>query len=166
MTVIAARKYHDKIVMAADSFIGNDEVNYNHQCSTPKMFDTGECVIGLTGSADDASLLRIFSKTHKLGDRVDQSRVMDWLMEYAEWKKSKVGEWGFKSWILLAHKSGLYVCYGISCHEVDEFASIGAGQDFANTALYLGKSPSEAAKIACRISNKCAEPVTEMEVCL
>jgi hypothetical protein len=49
-------------------------------------------------------------------------------------------------------------------HEVFDFISIGAGEDFANAALYLGHTPKEAVKVACELSCYVCEPIKEFQM--
>ena len=49
-------------------------------------------------------------------------------------------------------------------NEVNEYAAIGAGEDFALAALYLGHSAKEAVKVACELSAFVAEPIVEFEM--
>ena len=49
-------------------------------------------------------------------------------------------------------------------NEINEYAAIGAGEDFALAALYLGHSAKEAVKTACELSAFVAEPIVEFEM--
>ena len=43
--------------------------------------------------------------------------------------------------------------------EIDDFAAIGAGRDYAYAALYLGATPKEAVEVACELSCYVSEPI-------
>jgi hypothetical protein len=45
--------------------------------------------------------------------------------------------------------------------EIKDYTAAGAGEDFANAALYLGHSPREAVKVACDLSCYVCEPIIE-----
>jgi ATP-dependent protease HslVU (ClpYQ) peptidase subunit len=53
---------------------------------------------------------------------------------------------------------------GFFIKEVTEYTSIGAGMDFALSALYLGKSVKDSIKAACHLSVYCEEPINIIEV--
>ena len=46
-------------------------------------------------------------------------------------------------------------------HEISDYIAIGAGEQFANAALYLGHTPKEAVKVACDLSCYVSEPIIE-----
>ena len=48
--------------------------------------------------------------------------------------------------------------------EIKDYFAMGAGEDFATAALYLGHSPEEAVKTACEISCFVAEPIVVEEM--
>lgn len=45
---------------------------------------------------------------------------------------------------------------------LEKFAAIGSGQDAALAAMYAGKSPKEAAAIACKVRADCGTPIKVM----
>jgi len=49
-------------------------------------------------------------------------------------------------------------------NEIKDFAAIGAGEDFANAALYLGHSPEEAVKVACELCCFVSEPIVKYKM--
>lgn len=42
---------------------------------------------------------------------------------------------------------------------IDDYYAIGAGQDYANGALYMGATPKEAVKAACELCAMVCEPI-------
>lgn len=42
---------------------------------------------------------------------------------------------------------------------IDDFYTIGAGEDYASGALYMGASPKEAVKAACELCAMVCEPI-------
>jgi hypothetical protein len=49
-------------------------------------------------------------------------------------------------------------------NEIKDFAAVGAGEDFANAALYLGHSPEEAVKVACELCCFVSEPIIKYKM--
>lgn len=48
--------------------------------------------------------------------------------------------------------------------ELFDYGAIGAGEDFATAALYLGHHPKEAVKVACDLSCYVCEPIIEYKM--
>jgi ATP-dependent protease HslVU (ClpYQ) peptidase subunit len=53
---------------------------------------------------------------------------------------------------------------GFFVKEIVDYTAIGAGMDFALSALYLGNSVEESIKAACHLSVYCEEPINLMKV--
>lgn len=51
----------------------------------------------------------------------------------------------------------MFVC------QIKDYVAIGAGDDFATAALYLGHTPREAVEVACNLSCYVAGPIVEYE---
>lgn len=165
MTVIAARKTADAIILAADTMI-----SVGHAKSTDaamvhsKLFEQNGLVIGSTGDCYESTLMELFTRNHK---PVDSSRlaIIDFLVEFREWIQKKDVKHNPRNGFLIVFDGKLFRIYGgLEVYEVKEFDAIGAGEDFAKAALHLGHSPSEAVEVACKLSLFCSEPITEITV--
>lgn len=153
MTVIAVRKYHDRIEMAADGLItiGN-LIEKDNAGKINRISD--HTILGASGASDIVKLfhmriarsdfqkldydefLEIFLKDEGISVKDDDS-YMDTL--YASNIKGPV----------IYKSNGFHVC------EIKEFTAIGAGSPVAIGALEYGASPLQAVAIACKITLGC-----------
>lgn len=159
MSVIAAKVYKDKIVMAADSIIvygwskkTNDDF--------VKIQNINEMIIGGCGTAQENSLMWQYMKTHKPASPTEKD-VLEYIVEFARWKKDLTGDYTVCNEYLLAYDGHLFKIEGLCVSEIHSYDAIGAGMDFSNAALYLGHSPREAVKVACELCCMVAEPIIE-----
>jgi len=162
MSVVAAKKNEygeweiaaDSIALCADTII-----NQKGNRSYAKIKRVGSMIIGGTGNYSDIGLLFIFAKTHVPKDDTEDS-VLDWFVEFLDWRSKKVEGYSMdETNFMMLIGGNCFMLEGTLCLKVAKYMAIGAGMDFALTALYLGKSPEEACKAACALSNLCEEPV-------
>ena len=158
MSVIAAKVYNDKVVMAADSIIvkGWSKRNANFA----KIADINSMILGGTGTAHELSLMWHYMKTHKPASPTEKD-VLTFIIEFAQWKNSMVGDSNVGNSYLLIYQGHLFEIDHMFVHEVFDYVSIGAGDDFASAALYLGHDPKDAVKVACELSCYVCEPIIE-----
>lgn len=158
MSVVAAKVYKDKIVMAADSIMvkGWSKRNANFA----KIAEINGMILGGCGTAQETSLMWHYMQTHKPASSSEKD-VLTFVVEFAQWKSSIVGNSNVENVYLLAFKGHLFEIEYMFVHEIFDYVAIGAGEDFANAALYLNHSPSEAVKVACELSCYVCEPIVE-----
>ncbi|NJM98480.1 MAG: hypothetical protein HC800_16115 [Phormidesmis sp. RL_2_1] len=167
MTVIAARKNSDAIIFAADSLISDGYVrSTDADMVHSKLFQHNSMIIGTTGYCYEGTLMELFSRNHKPVDAARLS-IIDFLIEFREWVSKKDSGYKPSNGFLIAFESKIFCVYGgLEVYEVPQFEAIGAGKDFAKTALYLGHTPREAVEVACKLSLHCSEPISEISVAL
>lgn len=162
MSVICAKKYRDKIVIAADSILVKGW-SKNTSGEFSKLTRINGIIIGSVGSAQECSLMWHYMETHNPKDATVKA-ILDFISEFARWK----GDYGDGNRIMnsyiLAFEGKMFEIDGLFVHEINNYVSIGAGEDFGNAALYLGHSPREAVKVACDLSCYVAEPIIEEEM--
>lgn len=162
MSVVCARVYDDKIVMAADSQVTwGSHVKNNIGFS--KIKEINGMIIGATGNCDEASLMWQYAKTHK-PDKSTEKDILEFIAEFAKWKKDYDGSNVINNMYLLIYDGCLFYIEGMLINEITDFAAIGSGFYFALTALFLDKSPSEAVKVTCKLDCFVGEPVVEYEM--
>lgn len=159
MSVIAVRKYHDKIEISGDEQVtcgdmkynmGSDKLLYN----ASKIYEVNGMVIGGVGLASQASLLKIFAKTHKPGDETDKA-VMDFMVEFDDWARKRDSGFSLYNDYLIILETKVFLCSGISVNEVGEFNAIGSGAYLAIGALYMGANTEKAVEVAKEYSLYC-----------
>ena len=79
-------------------------------------------------------------------------------------KKDLTGNADTENQYIMAYAGHLFQIEPLFTFEIKDYAAIGAGEDFATAALYLGHSPEDAAKVACELSCYVAEPVVRFEM--
>ncbi len=161
MTVVAARKYPDRIEFAADSIVtrGSTQIT-DRSIAAPKLFQQNGLTIGLTGALAEGSLMQIFTRNHKPAS-ASLEGVIDFLFEFEGWVRNRDTAFTIDNAYLIGFEGKLFRTYPrFDVFEVSEFDAIGAGQDFAITAMHLEKTPTEAVSIACVLSVWCSLPVS------
>lgn len=157
MSVIAAKVYNDKIIMAADSILINDWSKRNTNFA--KIVEINGMIAGSTGSAKEASLMWHYMQTHKPASPSEKD-MLTFVVEFAQWKSAIDGS-NVENFYLIAYNGHLFEIQGLFVHEIADYVAVGAGADFANAAMYLGHTPREAVKVACELSCYVCEPIVE-----
>lgn len=164
MSVVAAKIYDNRIVIAADSILVKGWSKSTNGNFT-KINQINGMLVGGTGNAKELSLLWHFMRTHK-PDGNTEKEILGYIVEFSKWKQDLIGEGGISNTYLLAYDGHLFEIEDMFVYEIKDYDAVGAGEDFANAALYLGHSPREAVKVACELSCFVAEPIItyEMEI--
>lgn len=157
MSVIAAKVYNDKIIMAADSIICSGYSKRNSNFA--KIVEINGMIAGSTGSAQEASIMWHYMQTHKPASASEKD-VLTFIIEFAQWRGNIDGS-KVENVYLLAYQGHLFEIQYMFVHEIHDFHAIGAGEDYANAALYLGHTPRESVKVACELCCFVSEPIVE-----
>lgn len=162
MSVITAKVYEDKIVMAADSIIvrgWSKKTNGNFA----KIASINGMLAGGTGTAEENSLLWHFMRTHKPLSGSDKD-VLEFFVEFSKWKGTMNRPTTIDNVYLFAYDGHLFEVDRMFVYEIHDYDAVGAGDDYANAALYLGHSPEEAVKVACELCCYVSEPILTYEM--
>lgn len=163
MSIVAARKYENHISFAADSIsvAGSTRITQRIETSA-KLFQSNGLTIGGAGSARELSMISLYVRNHSpIND--DLESMIDFIWRFEKWVQERDEDFGAENHYLIAFQRGLYRTYGgLEIFQVNEFDAVGAGQDYAVTALHLEKTPHEAVDIACQLSVWCHPPVIEV----
>jgi hypothetical protein len=159
MSVVAARVYKDKIVMAADSIVVRGwSKRTDHDIV--KINEINGMIVGSTGYAQELSLMWQYMTTHKPATATEKD-VLNFVVEFSRWKRELIGDGSVANTYLMAYDGHLFQIEDMLVYEVSEWSAVGAGEDFANAVLYLGNNPRDAVKVACELSCLVAEPIIE-----
>lgn len=161
MSVVAARVYKDKVVMAADSIIVKGWSKRNSNFT--KIAEINGMILGSTGSAEEVSLMWHYMETHQPASATEKD-VLAFVIEFAQWKQNMVGNNHIENSYLFVYQGHLFEIEKMLVFEIEDFAAVGAGEDFANAALYLGHDPKDAVKVACELSCFVSEPIVEFSM--
>ena len=164
MTVIAAKVGKKGIVMSCDSQMSRGW----HTKSTgyqDKIIEGSDFMIGVSGSALLMPLLTMYAKNHPIGEGgID--RVTEWCLEFLDFCKKKTDSWNQNGQLILAHHSGLYAIEEWLPLKVSDFCATGSGYQYAEAAMYLGKTTSEAVDVAIHMAYGCGGDVVTKEIAL
>ena len=159
MSVVCAKVYDDRIEIAADSIIV-----YGWSKETKgdfsKLVKINEMIIGGTGNCDELSLLLHFAKTHK-PETPTESGLLSFVAEFSKWKREYYNDSSIFNTYIVVFEEKVFRIEKFFVREIKSYTAIGAGEDFANAAMYLNHSPREAVKVACDLSCFVAEPIIE-----
>ena len=160
MSVVAVKVYDKEIIMSADSIIVHGDTD-----KTPvgrgKIFEVNGMLIGTSGYASEGIHMALFAENHTPLS-MDDREITKWLYEFVSWRCKEFGidpKNEYQNQYLIAYKGKVFYCYAGYVGEVNDFFAIGAGQNYARAALYLGHSPAESVRVACALSCYVDEPI-------
>jgi len=160
MSVVAVRKYKDKIVMASDlqtSWGDSKLVDAKNQMylEPAKLWQQNGIVIGSAGHVSTSVLLRVFTKTHKpSGNRVED--IIDFLVEFTDWAKKKDSNFKLENHFLIIYENKVFQAIEYAVHEITEYNAVGSGMFLALGAMYKGSDPEEAVDVAKQFDIFCS----------
>lgn len=157
MSVVCARVYDNRIEVAADSIIVHGWAK-DTKTGFSKLMPVNGMIIGACGSCDELSFMFHFCKTHQPESPTERD-VLSFFVEFSAWKREKYGSSGIDNTYILVFQGKVFRIEGFFVMEVREHTAIGAGEDFAKAALFLGHSPEDAVRVACELSCFVAEPI-------
>lgn len=159
MSVVVCKVSKDKIEMASDSIAvkGWTKIN-NAQNKIVKMMKYNDMIIGGCGDSDEISLLFHYMKTHTI-ENMDEKGVLDFIIEFRRWKNDFTGNNALNNPYIIAYKGKAFAIEGMLVFPIDDFYAIGAGEDYASGALFMGATPKEAVKAACELCAMVCEPI-------
>lgn len=159
MSVVAVRVNKDKIEMACDSIlVGGWSKVPNASEKFVKMQKINDTIVGGVGNAEESSLLFHFMKTHIL-DEVNEMSIIDYFIEFKKWKNDLCGSNSMNNTYIIASKGKAYFVEKLLVLPINDYFAIGAGEDYANGALYMGASVTEAVKASCELCAMVCEPI-------
>ena len=161
MSVVAVKVTDEKIEIGADSILVYGNTQEKHKLS--KIEEVNGMIIGSVGSAQEGALFRMYSRTRKPRS-ADCESIVDFISDFHDWMKEKTGDNELGNDHLLVFEKKVFAINGYYVKEVDDYDAIGAGMDFALSALYLGKSCRDSIKASCHLSVYCEEPINMFEV--
>lgn len=163
MSVVAVKKCDKKIKIAADSISVCGWTRMEKTVKKAKLFKVNGIIAGGVGLASENLLLENFCLTHQPHEATERE-VLNFFIEFNNYLKD-LGLSKYTNAFILCFKGKAFLIYeDMYVNEINEYAAIGAGEDFALAALYLGHSAKEAVKVACELSAFVAEPIIEFEM--
>lgn len=159
MSVVVCKVYKDRIEMASDSIVvrGWTKMN-NAQNKVVKLMKYNDMIIGGCGLAEELSLFFNYMKTHTI-ENIDEKSVLDFVIEFKRWKGDLTGNNSFENPYIIAYQGKVFGIHNMLVFPIEDYYAIGAGEDYASGALFMGASPREAVKAACELCAMVCEPI-------
>lgn len=161
MSVVAVKVTKNKITIGADSILVSGWTQEKDKLA--KLNKANGMIIGDVGDAEEGALFLLFCKTRKPRE-ASVDAIVEFMSEFQDWMNNKTGESKLSNQYILIIEKKAFMIEGFFIKEVTDYTAIGAGMDFALSALYLGNSVKESIKAACHLSVYCEEPINIMEV--
>lgn len=161
MSVVAVKVTDNEITIGADSIIAYGWTQEKDRLG--KIDEVNGMIIGSVGTAQEGALLRMYART-RTPRSADCESIVDFISDFHGWMKEKTDESELQNDHIIVFEKKVFICNGYYVKEVVDYTAIGAGMDFALSALYLGKSCKDAIKAACHLSVYCEEPINMFEV--
>lgn len=161
MSIVACKIFDDRIEIGADSITVLGWTQTMDKFS--KLETVNGMVIGGVGLAEENALLFNFASTHKPKTPTEDG-VLNFIVEFAEWKKKLTEKFKLENEFIIVVDGKAFTTERFLIREIKDFYAIGAGMDYALTALYLGHSVKTSIEIACKLCVYCEEPIHIMEV--
>jgi len=161
MSVVAVKVKKDKIVIGADSILVSGWTQEKDKLA--KLNEVNGMVIGDVGDAQEGGLFLVYCKTRKPRE-ASVDALVEFMSEFQDWMNNKIGETKLTNQYVIVLDKKAFMMEGFFIKEVTDYTAIGAGMDFALSALYLGNSVKEAIKASCHLSVYCEEPINIIEI--
>ena len=161
MSVVAVKIKKDKIVIGADSILVSGWTQEKDKLA--KLNEVNGMVIGDVGDAQEGGLFLVYCKTRKPRE-ASVDALVEFMSEFQDWMNNKIGETKLTNQYVIVLDGKAFMMEGFFIKEVTDYTAIGAGMDFALSALYLGNSVKEAIKASCHLSVYCEEPINIIEI--
>lgn len=161
MSVVAVKVKKDKIIIGADSILVSGWTQEKDKLA--KLNEVNGMVIGDCGDAQEGALFLVYCKTRKPRE-ASVDALIEFMSEFQDWMNDKIGETKLSNQYIIVLEGKAFMMEGFFIKEVTDYTAIGAGMDFALSALYLGNSVKEAIKASCHLSVYCEEPVNIIEI--
>ncbi len=164
MSVVAVRKEGSKITIGADS-IRISGWGTQEKDKLAKLFRVSkELIVGTVGDAAIHSLFREFLNNHlpKTNTEYGWTTLIGEFSSYLNDLKNapKLENSAF----IVVNKNKVFFIASYFVREINDYYAIGAGMDYALSALYMGASVKEAIETACHLSIFCEKPANVIEV--
>lgn len=162
MSVVATRVYNDRIEIAADSQITHGMTQFSG--NDVKLFATDFGVtVGGCGTMQEVSLFKIFLRT-RIPSSATEDGILDLMHDFHVWltDHAEAAEADDPSHYHLIYDGKAFAIQRYNVKPITTFDAIGAGMDYALTAMELDRSPQDAVKLACKLNIFCSEPVSNL----
>ena len=163
MSVVACKVYNDRYEIASDSIIvfGYSQIKGKNM-DLVKLIEGNGVIIGYSGISAELEMMRIFLKNHHPKEESTEA-ILDFVEEFVQFMKKKTDSEYRKFYgvMLIGLDNKVFYFNDWCATIVTEYCAIGAGMDYANTALYLDHTVEKAVEVATELSIYCEKPIVK-----
>jgi ATP-dependent protease HslVU (ClpYQ) peptidase subunit len=168
MSVVVCKITSDKIILASDSRVTNND-NIYIGSTIDKIHKIGEAFIGTVGTVSESNILLGYIKDNAPpGDKYDLIKYFSEFYKYrndldetlAPKEKDRLSD---NEFILIVDKKAFLIS-DLFVEEISNYIAIGHGSKYAMGAIENGASISEAINISCKLSSVCGLPVKSITI--
>lgn len=158
MSVVAVKRIKDKIIIGSDSIRVSGWTQEKDKQA--KLVKINGLIIGTVGNSEEFAMFTSFVKTHK-PKKADEDSLLDFFVEFRSWLANSTGknDKTIENEYLIVLDNRVFYIASFFVREVKDYYAMGAGRDFALSALYLGSGIKEAINAACELSIYCEKPI-------
>lgn len=162
MTIIVAKKYKDKIVVASDKQVTHD---WHMKSPFSKIIKIDNMIIGGAGAGAGCQMMQLFCLENKLKS-CGETDVLMFFKKFISYATEFDKEYRKDSndWLIAFNEEILKVSSGVFIYKDLEVASIGSGSEIALGAVHAGFEPVEAVRLASKLTVYCGEGVDSYEI--
>lgn len=173
MSVVVAKVYDDKIVVAADSHGSVDLENIDHEeGNIKKLMQINDVIIGAAGDLYEVQrLFHYFKIEHP--QLLTQDDLQKFIYDFIEYKKRGYGLFDrikkrlvfnpkLESSYIFVFNNQCYVVEGTIVFQVSKSYAIGSGWREAYAALRAGMTPKEAVDMVCKYNVTVSPPIVSI----
>ena len=163
MSVVAVKVTKKDITVGADSIMIAYATQFKDKLA--KLNTVNGMVIGYVGWSEEGNLFWKYCKTRRPSEATEED-VLDFISEFHDWLRKKTGTptIKLKNEFIMVFDGKAFDIDNYDIKEVDDYHAIGAGMDYALSALYLGKSVHDAIDVSCELSIYCEKPINIITV--
>ncbi len=162
MSVVACRVYDDRIEIASDTITvwgTTQRKNDGKRGEYAKLMKINNLILGSVGTCEENALFQQFCATHSPRESSEDA-LLEFIGEFADWKKKKTElTYGQDNDYIIIIGGKAYYIERFWVKYISDYAAIGAGKEYALSALYLGHGVKSAVDAACELSIYCERPV-------
>lgn len=162
MSVVAVRVNKSNIEIASDSIIVRGD-SKKTDSTFHKLEKINDIIIGAVGDAQEASLFMLYCHTHNIAEPTKKD-VLAFMCEFVSWRAGLTEDFLIHNDYIIVFGGKAFMVSDLFIEEITTYEAIGAGEDFARAALYLGHSARESVEVACHLSCYVSEPIIEYKV--
>jgi len=163
MSVVAVKVEKDKIVIGADSIIVSGWTQ-EKKCNAKLQLINDHFIVGSAGSAEELNLFFMYCQNHEPKES-NEYMILEFISDFSKWAGNRTNSVvkGGENCYLIVFNGRVFEVQNYYITVVEDYTAIGAGRDYALTALYLGHSIENAIDAACELCVFCEGPINLFE---